>query len=82
MATNEDIKELFERFMRIEGEIKTLQDDKKELLAEFKDRIEPSAFRSALRAAKIKSKVKPQDLHDYESILDQIEKRLCIEHID
>ena len=53
MPTNNDIKELFDRFIRIENEIKLLQDDKKSLLEEFKDRIGPASFRAALRAAKI-----------------------------
>ena len=56
MATNDNIKELFEKFVKIEHEIKLLQDDKKELLSNYKDRINPKVFQSALRAAKIKSK--------------------------
>ena len=82
MPTNSDIKELFDRFIRIENEIKLLQDDKKSLLEEFKDRIGPASFRAALRAAKIKSRVKPADRNDYETILEQIEKQLCVEHLD
>ena len=39
--TNDDVKNLFERYMTIENEIKMLQDDKKQVLAEFKDRVEP-----------------------------------------
>ncbi len=36
MATNADIQDLFDRYTRIENEIKLLQDDRKQLLAEFK----------------------------------------------
>ena len=43
MATNEDIKTLFERYQNVESEIKLLQEDKKQLLAEFKDKIDPKA---------------------------------------
>ena len=82
MPNNNDIRELFDRFVNIENEIKLLQEDKKSLLEEFKDRIDPTSFRAALRAAKIKSRVKPAERDGYETILEQIEKRLCIEHLE
>ncbi len=82
MATNDDIKTLLERYMKIEAEIKLLQDDKKDLLAEFKDKIDPKAFQSALRAAKIISKVKPQERQEFDQALHVLEDVLCIEHID
>ena len=82
MATNQDIQELFERYMRVESEIKLLQDDKKQLLAEFKDRIDPKAFQSALRAAKIISKVKPDEKQDFDQSMMILEKVMCLEHVD
>ena len=82
MATNQDIKELFDRFVRIEHEIKLLQDDKKQLLSEFKERVDPKAFQSALRAAKIMSKVRPEEKQDFDQTLDILEKVMCIEHLD
>jgi uncharacterized protein (UPF0335 family) len=82
VAANQDINELFDRFTRIENEIKLLQDDKKELLAEFKDRVDPKAFQAALRSAKIRAKLKPSELQDFDQTLDILEKELCIEHID
>ena len=54
MATNETIKELFERYVTIEHEMKTLQEDKKQLLSEFKDKIDPKAFQAALQKSKQK----------------------------
>ena len=66
----------------IENEIKLLQDDKKQLLTEFKDRIDPKAFSAALRAAKIKAKLKPQEVQDFDQALVVLENELCIEHID
>ena len=81
MAINKDIEDLFRRYTTIEAEIKTLQEDKKVLLAEFKDRIDPRAFQSALRAAKIIAKVKPDEKQDFDQTLNIIEKALCIEHI-
>jgi uncharacterized protein (UPF0335 family) len=82
MATNQDIQELFERYMRVEAEIKLLQDNKKQLLAEFKDRIDPKAFQSALRAVKIISKVKPDEKQDFDQSMLILEKVMCVEHVD
>ncbi len=82
MATNQDIGELFERYTRIENEIKLLQDDKKQLLSEFKERVDPKAFQSALRSAKIRAKLKPGEVQDFDLALNLLEKELCIEHID
>jgi len=81
MATNKDISDLFERYTSIESEIKLLQDDKKQLLAEFKDRIDPKAFQSALRSAKIKAKLRPEEVQDFDLALDLLEKELCVEHV-
>ena len=82
MATNNDISSLFERYTRIEHEIKLLQSDKKQLLLEFKDKIDPRAFQSALRAAKIKAKIKPQEKTEFEQILHILENQLCIENLE
>ena len=82
MATSDDIKELLEKYMRIENEIKLLQDDKKELLDGYKEKIDPKAFSSALRAAKIASKVKPQDKQEFDKALHVLENILTIEHVD
>jgi hypothetical protein len=59
-----------------------LQDDKKELLSRNKEKIDPKAFQSALRAAKIVAKVKPQDKQEFEQALLVLETALSIENID
>lgn len=82
MATNQEIKDLLSRYLNLENEIKLLQDDKKQLLAEYKDRVDPKAFQSALRAAKIITKVKPQDRTEFDQALEVLEGALTIEHID
>jgi len=82
MTTSNDISDLFERYSRIENEIKLLQDDKKQLLSEFKDRIDPKAFQSALRSAKIKAKLKAREVQDFDQILEVLEKSLCVDQID
>lgn len=82
MATNEDIRVLFERFTHIENEMKLLQEDKKLLLAEFKEKVGPKAFQTALRAAKASAKLKPEEKNDYDQVLMIVENELCIEHVD
>ena len=81
MAVNSDISELFERYTSVENEIQLLKEDKKQLFAEFKDRIDPKAFRSALQSAKIKAKLKPEEVQDFGQVLHILEKELSIEHI-
>ena len=82
MAINTDISDLLKRYTSIESEIKLLQDDKKQLLAEFKEKVDPKAFQAALRTVKIMSKIKPSEKQDFDQSLFVLEKELCIEHID
>ena len=82
MATNEEIKDLLKRYLNIENEIKLLQDDKKNLLSEYKEKIDTKAFQSALRAAKIIAKVRPDSKQEFDQALDVLEGALTIEHID
>jgi uncharacterized protein (UPF0335 family) len=82
MATNEEIKDLLKRYLNIDNEIKLLQDDKKQLLNEYKEKIDTKAFQSALRAAKIIAKVKPHEKQSFDQALDVLESALSIEHID
>ena len=82
MATNEDIRILFDRYVRIENEMKLLREDKKILLAEFKEKVGAKAFQAALRAAKASAKLKPEERSEYDQVLNVVEKELCIDHID
>lgn len=81
MATNNDITELFERFTRIENEIKLLRDDKKQLFEEFKDRIGTKAFQAALRSVKIKARLKPEEIDEFDQAMHIIESEISIDHI-
>ena len=79
--TNSDVKELFDRYMSIENEIKLLQEDKKQVLAEFKDRVEPKVFKAALTAARNKSKLKPHETNEYDQVVELLEGELCVDHL-
>lgn len=80
--TNDAAKELFDRYMAIENEIKILQDDKKTLLEEFKDRVDPKAFKVAMAAAKAKAKLKPHEANSYDMLMEIFTDVLSIEQID
>ena len=82
MATNEDIRDLLGRYTALENEIKLLQDDKKQLLAEYKDKLDPKAFQSALRAAKIIAKVRPSEKQEFDQALQVLEDVLCVDHLE
>ncbi len=82
MATNEDIRDLFDRYTRIENEMKLLQEDKKLLLTEFKEKVGAKAFQAALRAAKASAKLKPEEKNDYDQVLTIVERELCVDHVD
>lgn len=79
---NDDVKKLFERYMQVENEIKLLQEDKKAVLAEFKDRVEPKVFRVALAAARAKARLKPHESNEFDQVFELLETELCVDHID
>ena len=78
---NDDVKDLFEKYMRIENEIKTLREDKKDVLAEFKDRVSPKVFRTALAAAKAKARLKPHEGNEFDQVMELLEGELCVDHV-
>jgi uncharacterized protein (UPF0335 family) len=82
MISKEDLQELLERYNRVEGEIKLLQEDKKNLLAEFRDKMSTKAFKAAVQTAKTYAKLKPEERSEYDAALDIIEEGLNLEHLD
>ena len=72
MATVETVKELVERLTTIENEIKLLQSDKKELLADYSSRVDTKAFRAAWSLHKARSRV---DENELDQILNILESR-------
>jgi len=78
--SNEAAKELFERYKVIENEVRTLQDDKKALLEEFKDRVDPKAFKAALQAAKAKAKLKPHEAGSFDMLMEILADEMGVEY--
>ncbi len=77
MSNKEVVKELVEKLLTIENEITVLQEDRRDTLSEYKDRLDLKAFRAALRIAKIKSKLGKSE-NELDNILDVVEDRLTI----
>ncbi len=71
MATDtETVRELVERIKQIDNEIKLLQEDRKTVLDEFKDKLDIKAFKAALRIVKLRKDVDETEL---DSIIDVLE---------
>ena len=82
MAVKEVVLELVERFLKIENELKLLQEDKKILFAEYKDKLDVKAFKAALRIAKIKANLGETSEAELDNILIAVEDKLTIDHVE
>jgi uncharacterized protein (UPF0335 family) len=51
MLTKEELEKFIDSYNRIEGEIKLLQEERKELFEELKNRVKPAILREAIRQA-------------------------------
>jgi uncharacterized protein (UPF0335 family) len=69
--TTETVRELVEKISQIDNEIKLLQDDRKAVLEEYKDKLDLKAFKAAIRIVKLRENV---DNFELESILEVLEK--------
>lgn len=69
--TSETVRELVEKITQIDNEIKLLQEDRKEVLEEYKDKLDLKAFKAALRIAKLRENV---DNTELDNILEVLEK--------
>lgn len=69
--TSETVRELVEKITQIDNEIKLLQEDRKEILEDYKDKLDLKAFKAALRIVKLRENV---DNTELENILEVLEK--------
>jgi hypothetical protein len=79
MADKKLIHELVEKILRIEGEVTLLQDDKKALLADYKEKIDIKLFNAALRVARIKSKLSDTSDAEFDDVLESVQDKINIE---
>ncbi len=81
MSSKEMIHELVEKILTIENEISLLQDDKKGLLSDYKDKVDIKAFNAALRVARIKAKLSDTSEVEFDNLLSSVEDKICIKPI-
>ena len=82
MAVKEIVLEFVERYLSIENERKLLADDQKQLVAEFKEKLDVKAVKAAIQIAKIRSKLAETTDTELENILETVESRLTIDYAD
>jgi hypothetical protein len=68
--TKEIVQELVEKTATIDSEIKLLQEDRKTLLEEYKDKLDIKAFKAALRIIKLRENVDSSELDNILGVLD------------
>ncbi len=81
MTNSETVKELVERLTRIESEQKLLSEDKKHLIAEYKDKLDVKAVQAAIRVAKIKAKLDTSD-QEFDNIMVTVNGSLCLNNVE
>jgi uncharacterized protein (UPF0335 family) len=69
--TSETVRELVEKITQIDNEVKLLQEDRKTVLEEYKDKLDLKAFKAALRIVKLRENV---DNTELDNILEVLEK--------
>ena len=80
--TNDAVKELFERCKTIDGEVRLLHEDKRNLFDEFKDRVSPKVFNIGLRIARMKAKLTPSEANDVDMVVELLGDEFTVEHVD
>lgn len=69
-------KEFITRMKTIENEIDLLKDDRKELVEEFKEKLDVRTFQAALRVLKIERGV--QHKHTFDTFLEVLKDELSV----
>jgi len=67
------IIELAQKLKSVENEIKILQEDRRDLIADYKDKIDVKAFRAAWAILKKKENVNEVELENILDIIDNVE---------
>ena len=78
---SETVKELVERLTRIESEQKLLAEDRKHLIAEYKDKLDVKAVQAAIRVAKIRAKLDTSD-QEFDNIMTTVNGSLSLNNVE
>jgi len=70
---NSLVIELAKKLKSVENEIKILQEDRRDLIADYKDKIDVKAFRAAWAILKKKENVNEVELENILDIIDNVE---------
>ena len=74
---DEKLKEFITALKRIEGEIQLLNEEKKDLFADFKDQFDPKVLREAVRS--VKARVRLGDsVAQLDQIIETLEKEFTL----
>tara|TARA_Y100001937_G_C6986974_1_gene270334 strand:- start:120 stop:353 length:234 start_codon:yes stop_codon:yes gene_type:complete len=71
------VLELVERLINVENEIKLLQEDKRNLFDEYKEKLDVKAVKAAIQIAKIKSRLGDSEI-EVDRILEDVESRITL----
>ena len=77
MATRELVLEFVERYLNIENEKKLLSDDQKQLVDEFKEKLDVKAVKAAIQIAKIRSRLGDSEV-ELDNILEHVESKINV----
>tara|TARA_R110002051_G_scaffold237120_1_gene298116 strand:+ start:204 stop:419 length:216 start_codon:yes stop_codon:yes gene_type:complete len=66
------VEELVERLTILNNEIKLLQTDKRELLADYKEKLDIKAFKAAMRITKMREEVDEDQLDNILLVMDDM----------
>ncbi len=70
MNKQDYVKELIEKITQIDNEIKLLQEDRKTVLDDYKEKLDLKAFKAAMRIIKVRESVDGSELDNYLDILE------------
>ena len=66
------VAELVERLTRVNNEIKLLQEDRRELLADYKEKLDIRAFKAAMRITKMREEVDEAQLDNILLVMEDM----------
>ncbi len=71
------LAEFIEKWIRIENEVKLLAEDRKELVSDYKDKLDVKAVQAALRIVKMKARLDVSD-EELENIVSALERHVSL----
>ena len=71
------VLELVERLIVVENEIKLLQEDRRNLFDEYKEKLDVKAVKAAIQIAKIKSRLGDSE-SEVDRILEDVESKITL----